>query len=761
MESAVAEEPPMTATTAAIASPYRWTFYRVGGVDQVALRSGDDLMHLHELDPKLWIALSMPTRGVAIDARTLDLLDTDKDGHVRHPEVLAALAWIREVYKDPARLFEGGDTIPLDALHSGPVLAAAKRLLANLGKPDAKAVSLADAASAEQAVTGTLFNGDGVIPAEAADGALRQVIEDIIATHGSVADRSGKPGIDQPRIDGFFAEAKALVAWQARADAQVLPLGDATPAAADAVRAVRSKLDDYFTRARLAGFDPRAVFALNPSDAELAALSALELSATSEPIARLPIARIEARAALPLTTGVNPAWQARLSTLASAAVTPLIGPHTAISDTDWQAVLDKLAAYEAWLADKPPGSVEPLGFNRVRQLVAGDHEAALTTLIAQDLAVKPELDRVVDVEQLCRYQRDLATLLHNYVNFSEFYSRKRAVFQAGTLYLDGRGCQLVVEVADLAKHGAMAPLAGTYLAYCDCVRPGAKQTIAAAFTAGEVDNLMVGRNGVFVDRAGRDWEATITKLVDNPISIRQAFWAPYKKVIRIIEERVAKRAAEADAAASAKLEQAAPAASAAPAAPAAPAAAKPAEPEPHRFDVGTIAALGVAIGGIGAFATAILATIFGLGWWMPLGIIGLILAISAPSMLLAFMKLRRRNLGPLLDANGWAINALTRINIPFGTALTELAALPPGARRSTDDPYADRRRPWRFYVAVLVVAVLAFAWYLGKLDRYLPGPVRSTAVLGSSAPAYVAPDGPTKPDGKTDAKPDGKTDAKK
>src|ERR1041384_4818891 len=108
------------------APPYRWSFYRSGGVDQVALQSRDDLIHLPELDPKLWIALSMPTRGVELDPRTLDVLDTDHDGHVRHAEVLAALAWTREVLFDPGRLLDAGDTVPLSAFNDGPVLVGAR-----------------------------------------------------------------------------------------------------------------------------------------------------------------------------------------------------------------------------------------------------------------------------------------------------------------------------------------------------------------------------------------------------------------------------------------------------------------------------------------------------------------------------------------------------------------------------------------------------------------------------------------------------------
>jgi hypothetical protein len=717
------------------ATPYRWSFYRSGGVDQVALQSRDDLIHLAELDPKLWIALSMPTRGVELDARTLDLLDTDHDGHVRHPEVLAAIAWTREVYKDLGRLLEGGDAIPLDALHDGPVLVGAKRLLANLGKPGAKQVSLADATNAEKMFADTLFNGDGVVPPECAEGDVRAVIADIITTHGSVPDRSGKPGIDKARAEAFFAEAKALVAWRANADAAVMPIGDATPAAADAVRAVRPKIDDYFTRCRLAAFDARAIAALNVNDAELAALSTKELSAQSAEVASLPIARVEPNAALLLAAGVNPAWEARLTALATAAVAPLLGPREVLTEADWRQLLDRLTAYEAWRAAKPPNTVEPLGHDRLHAVLEADHERAVHGLLDQDLAIKPELDSIVDVEKLCRYQRDLAKLLCNYVNFSEFYARKGAVFQAGTLYLDGRGCNLVVEVADPAKYGTMAPMAGAYLAHCECVRLGEKKSIAAAFTAGEVDNLMVGRNGVFVDRRGRDWEATITKVIENPISIRQAFWAPYKKVVRIIEERVAKRAAEADAATTNKVVHTVEGAIVTE-------PKMPEPPQPNKLDIGTIAALGVAIGGIGAFGTAILAAMFGLGWWMPFGVVGLMLAISGPSMLLAFIKLRRRNLGPLLDANGWAINALTRINIPFGSALTDVAALPPGAHRSARDPYAEKHRPWRLYITVAAVLALAIAWYLGKLDVYLPGPVKSTSVLGDIAPAYTVPQPP-------------------
>ncbi len=180
----------------------------------------------------------------------------------------------------------------------------------------------------------------------------------------------------------------------------------------------------------------------------------------------------------------------------------------------------------------------------------------MTALLVEDASQKPVADAIDSVERLVRLNRDLLTLANNFVTFRDFYSRKKpAIFQAGTLYLDTRACELCVRVDDPAKHATVAPLSRSYLVYCDLSRPasGDKMSIVAAMTAGDVDNLMPGRNGLFYDRQGRDWDATVTKIVDAPISIRQAFWAPYKKLIRFVEAQSAKRAAAADAASTDRL----------------------------------------------------------------------------------------------------------------------------------------------------------------------------------------------------------------
>jgi hypothetical protein len=517
---------------------------------------------------------------------------------------------------------------------------------------------------------------------------------------------------------------RAIESWRARADANVMVLGPATVAAAEALEKVAAKLEDYFVRCRLAAFDGRALATLSGSDADLAALASLDLGAASvEPLRKLPLARVEAGRALPLTDGINPAWAGELAALAKECVEPIFGKKSALTTADLDAIKTKLAPYRAWMAEKPPTAIEKLGLPRVAELGANGAESKIGSLILQDQALEGESAQIAAVERLVQLRRDFIDVLHNFVNFSHFYARKGAAFQAGTLVLDGRGCRLCLEVADVGKHAALAPMAGAFLAYCDCTRPGGeKMTIAAAFTDGDADHLLVGRNGIFFDRKGRDWDATIAKIISNPISIREAFWSPYKKLARLVEEQVGKRAAAADAESNARMGGAAKEIAEAD-------KDKKKEEEKPKIDVGTVAAIGVAIGGIGAMFTGILTAFFGLGLWMPLGMIAVLMAISGPSMLLAYLKLRQRNLGPLLDANGWAINGRARINVPFGSALTDVAKLPKNAERSMKDPYAEKRSPWRVYFFLVALLVLAAVWYTGRLDRFLPERVKSAHVL--------------------------------
>ncbi len=718
-------------------TPHRWRFTRAGGFDQARIDSAADLAHIEELDQKLWAALACPVRGLEMDERTLALVDTDNDGRIRAPEVIAAVRWLREHLADLASAERRTDAVPLAAISretpgGRAVLASATRILRDLGRADATEVTLADVADTAKVFAAARLNGDGVVPAEAADDpAVRGVLAEMIACLGGLPERSGKPGIDGAGVERFFNEAHAFVEWAAKpaADPTLLPAGAATAAAADAVRAVRAKVDDWFVRCRVAAFDARAAAPLNRGEPEYAAFAGQTLATDSPDIAALPLARVEAGATLPLEAGVNPAWRVPLARLRRDAAAPLLGgDRTALDEASWEAMKERLGPHEAWHAGKPETPVERLGLPRLREILAGDLRARVEALIRDDLALEPEFRAMADVERLVRYHRDLLPLLRNFVNLLDFYGRERpAVFQAGRLYLDGRACDLCIRVGDPGRHAALAGLSKAFLAYCDCTRAsGERMAVVAAFTAGETDFLMVGRNGVFYDRQGRDWDATVTRVVENPISVRQAFWAPYKKLVRFIEERVAKRAAAGEAASDARLAEAADAAAEADRTPAPPAAAAaPAK----RIDVGTVAALGVAVGAIGtmlaAFAGYAASALVLPFWKICLAAAALLLLVSGPSMLIAWLKLRQRSLAPLLDANGWAVNGRVRLSVPFGAALTSVAALPAGSAPASPDAHRERRSPWPR--VLLVVVVLGFAWSFAE-DQGWTAPLREWVV---------------------------------
>ncbi len=707
---------------------HRWHFFRAGGFDQVKLETGADLMNLDQLDQKLWVALACPITGIEFDTKTAALIDTDKDGRIRAPELIAAVKWAGSVLKNPDALVQGGDSLPLAAINDTvpeglQILASAKQILVNLGKGDATVISLEDASDAGKIFANTTFNGDGIIiPESATDDATRAVINEIAEYMGVVNDRSGKPGIDQPKADAFFAECLAYDEWMKKAEADaanILPAGEATAAASAAVKVIKGKVDDYFGRCRLAAFDPRTVALLNRKEEEYLAIAGKELSIDANEIRDFPLAQITAGKPLPLQGAINPAHAAAIATLNSDAVKPLLGARVELTEVDWAALQARLAAFESWNTAKAGVIVEKLGIVRIREILGGKAKDNVNVLIAKDKALEPEAASIESVERLTRYVRDLHKLCINFVNFKDLYGGDvPAIFQAGILYLDQRSCHLCLTVDDAARHASMAGLAGAYLAYCDCIRKGSgeKLTIVAIFSQGGDDNLMLGRNGVFYDRKGRDYDATITKILPNPISMRQAFWSPYKKLARMIEEQVTKRATAADANVNTQLTATTDAVvNVNPAAPGAP-------PRKPAFDPSVIALLSIALGSLAAAFGSILVFLIGLklkAWQIPFTVIAVMLIISGPSLILAFIKLRKRNLGPILDANGWAVNAKASINVPFGTSLTDIAKLPKGASVDISDRYAQKSAVWPKVLIFLFFVwwIIAFAYDMGVSYR--------------------------------------------
>lgn len=727
---------------------HHWTFFRSGGLEQVSLDHGGDIGALKHLDQKLWVALSSPAKGLEFDTRTLEMIDLDKDGRVRAPEIIAAGEWAAAHLKNADELLNPAAALPLSSINDqtesgAKLLAGAKRILQSLGKENATSITVEDLTDTARIFAQTRLNGDGIVPADAAaDPEVQKVIGEIIDTLGAITDRSGKPGINTDKLNAFYAEAEALTTWHrtGQSDSEILPLGDKTAAAFDALKAVRQKVDDYFARCLLAAFDSRAAGPLNRSESEFTALAKNDLTANSEEISRLPLAHIAADKPLPLTNNLNPAWKAVMETFRTAAVVPLLGEKTELTQEDWSTLKGRLAKYESWMASKPATATEKLGIARLEAILSGNAKAQIANLIQDDLGLEEELNQITAVERLVRYYRDLHLLMRNFVNFADFYHpTKPAIFQTGTLYVDGRSCDLCVAVEDVGKHSTLAAGSGIYLAYCELNRTGnPPRTICAAVTTGFAETLWVGRNGIFYDRQGRDWDATIIKIVEHQISLKEAFWAPWKKIAKMISDQINKMLAAKEeaalAAAGKTVDQASKSVEA---------GKPPAAPVPQSGAAlaSSVAAIGIAVGLLGGAIGKLLefvkdATLLNI----ILGILCVIGAVSLPSVLIAYFKLRKRDVAPILNACGWAVNRRIRMTLKLGHMLTKEATLPPDSHRKLLDPYADNNGRRNFLLTVLVIVLAGFLWYIGQFDSLLPQPIKSTTVLGTNAPAAPKPE---------------------
>lgn len=695
-----------------------WRFFRAGGFDQVRIDTGEDLAHLGQLDRKLWVALACPIDNIHFDKETLACIDRDGDRRIRAEELVAATEWTTARLTDHQLLMQSADGIPATAINStnddGKKLAAACRsALSALGKRDDDVLTVADTERIEFLLAQNVFNGDGIITEACTENdSVRSCIHDIIVTLGSKTDRSGKPGVDADLVATFFSQITTCSEWLSESEKNpaILPFGTSTEAAATAFNAVHLKIDDFFARCRMAEFDERAAALLDNSESVFTAMNASAITDSDRACETLPLSRVTPGGTIPLGPGCNPAWMKRLVTFASTVTIPLLGNRDVLGQTDWLRIKSVLDPWFSWQQRKPNTMSDSLGANRMGTLLAGTCKDAVLALITSDAAESPTFESLADIEKLVRLTRDLHRICINFVNFKEFYSGKSpAMFQAGTLFLDQRSCLLCIKVEDVSRHSAMAAMAGACLVYCDCRRRGGaeKMTIVAAFTNGDSENLIVGRNGIFYDRSGADWDAMIIKIIENPISMKQAFWLPYKNLVRMIESSVAKRATAAETESNTRLDKTT----------AGVAVIDKTKPPamPIKVDVGTVAALGVAAGALGTFLATLMGYAAGIIRLGPFAIagafIGLLLLISGPSLILAYIKLRKRNLGPILDAGGWAINAKACINVPFGAALTKCATLPPGSQRDLFDPYAEKKSIWpkiiiaAFCIWVAIVAI--------------------------------------------------------
>lgn len=428
----------------------------------------------------------------------------------------------------------------------------------------------------------------------------------------SVADLKAPTDVERAKLEEILArgvdlaketpsddEKKALADWEAKGkDPAIAVCGEGTGDAEAALAAVEKVIDEFFT-----------------------------------PPVDMPLVTEEADKVLPLRDHLNPKYLEAMLAFADKCIAPLFGAEkTMLSRMEWKAVKGKFAPYREWVNSKP--------------VMCAAAKAALE-----------------EEERLIRYQMNLGEFLENYVTMDRLYGESSyAIFQTGVLRIDGREMNLCFHVDSEAAHSALAEKSKCCVIYLKLTRSAdkAERNLCAVVTAGTINSLYVGRNGVFYDRDGKDWEATVTKVVESQVSLLEAFWAPWRKLGEGIGAAVKKFLNNKQASAVASVQKGTESTQAGGAAMAS-----------------SVAAIGIGVGMVGAAFASIMAAVSKMTpLQILLSIAAIILVVSMPSMILCWFKLRQRDLGAILNASGWAVNRKMRFSMKRARSFTKCAPNP-------------------------------------------------------------------------------------
>ena len=641
-------------------------FDKFGKAYHLSIETPADLRDALAIDDSFWAVTSAPTTAFDEDPAFLKYLDADGNGRIRSDEVRAAVRWLLARLADDSKV-----GAPEDELSVASVAAAddaGKAIQTTIAYVNEQAgrsdgvIRLADVRAAMAELRGKPLNGDGVlVPAAADTPELKAWIEAAVAATGGTADISGKQGVSSDQIAEFKAAVHDFLEWKGRGapdNKETMPLGADTPEVWTLFSRHAEAIDRFFFLADFQRFDPEraAKFLAARPDTDTAA----------DALGAAPLARPAPDGSLPLDGPlVNPSHRADVAALRNGLFGRVLGAKdpAAATEADWKKVKAALAPYGAYLASKKGAIAESQPADMLPAWDKGDFAERAAKLQETDKVVAQRVAAFADLEKLLLYHRRLPRFVNNYVALKQLYDPKQvSLFEKGRLLIDGRWFNLAIRIPDPAAHAAVAKNGGLYTMYLK-IEPhdaaGETYTVVVPATAGTRGNLAVGKRGVFFDLQGRECDATVVSLVENPISLTEAILAPFQNIAKAVLGKIEGMGA----AASSKIESAGTAAAGdaldgkKPEAPAAPAPAAGGGPAGGMFMT-----ISIAIAALGSAFAFLAKAVSEMSWQSRVVTLAVLLAVVfAPIVLAGVLKLLRQDLGPIIEGCGWAVNKSMRL----------------------------------------------------------------------------------------------------
>jgi hypothetical protein len=490
-----------------------------------------------------------------------------------------------------------------------------------------------------------------------------------------------------------------------------MPLGADTSAAYEDFRLLRDKIDQYFALCQVARLAPLVAERVEPGTLKPECFEFANAEAIETFLAEAPLATTENSDVLRFDAPINPYYADALNRLRRDVLPRLIAfDSDALSLAQWSAAKQCFASHEAWVSAAPRVGVAELAIERLRTY--RDEPFFLETL--RELMQESHrrafvVDNLRLVEKLILYQAYLMPFVNSFVSFPDLYDPQgRALFEMGTLVMDGRHFTLSVRVPDRASHAKLSARSNIFVLYVEVSGQGDCEPyeVAVPVTAGGRGKLHLDKRGIFKNLAGEERHARVIQVVENPISLSEAVVAPFRRlglaVTSKLQEMTAKAEEKLAASGQAAMGQVTGILQSAP--------QKAVSTGVSGSTGGMLAGGGIAIAALGSSAAFITKTLAAMTWQAVFG--GVLLAAAAvlvPTTLVAYLKLRQRDLSTILEGSGWAINARMWLNRGQAATFTFRPDYAPGVKG-----FGFMVRRWSWLVALVLLAI--GAWFLDRTE---------------------------------------------
>ena len=660
----------MNATTRDSLSVTPKKFDRFGDSHYLRIDSAESLRQVLALPEARWFASNAPVDAFRADARFLQYLNENRDGRLRPREIKAAIRWMLRVF---GRLSD--DAVGTRALRfewikkedeeGRQVLAAAKKVLGLLGKGKASEVDLKDVEQVRALVDSEGLGKPGWVNSSVeASEPCRRLISEIAETVAKSED-----AICEQDLDEFIRQCRRFDEWEQELavddPGECLPFGEETDDRYSLYADLHDRIEAFFSLCQLAKISPRvkSMAGVAESSGDLIDLGDLqEVETLAETV---PLAAVNSDVLFKFNGPLNPLDAEQIRSFRDLIYVPIFGETSqSFKRHHWEEVKSRFAAYDTWIRKRPDVLVSDLDPARRRDYAIGNAAVReLRCLLAESEENAIQLQSVSLLEKAILFQAHLLAFANNFVSCPDLYSPAgRALFEMGTMILDGREFTFCLRVSDRDRHIRRCQGENMFVIYAAIsdIEGEIEYEIAAPVTSGFRGHLREGQWGVFHDSHGREFNAQITRLLESPISLLEGLFAPFRRFGRAAVLRLDSLSMEAESNLKDRIvdERIAP-------------KERKVFDQAEGFSRSFLATGGItlaAIGYAGAFMAQTLAgTDLSRLFWASILLISVLLL---PLVVSTALRLRNRDLRCLLEGAGWGINLRMRLTSTLARTFT-------------------------------------------------------------------------------------------